>query len=141
MFISKKYISVIEVQLFSPFTPNRHYFGKTIKFHVPFGPFHCAKLNIIFMCLLALFNVQNFKKSFRVDPELLGCIIILGRNGSFTPTRYFSRKNIKFDLPFGPFYCAKLKKNWIQSYEVKPFSCKKWSICPNDIFFPKKPLN
>ena len=66
---------------------------------------------MIFMYLLAPFNVQNFKKSLEWIRSVEDAVQLRVQKGPFTPTRYFFLgKTIKFHVPLGPFYCPKLKK-------------------------------
>ena len=63
---------------------------------------------MIFMCLLAPFNVQNFKKSLEWIRSSKNALEFRVQNGPFTPTRYLFWKTVKFYVPFGSIYCDKV---------------------------------
>ena len=68
---------------------------------------------IIFIYLLALFIVQNFKKILQ-RIQSYGDVPFLGPKWFICPKQTFFRKiiNIIFNLPISrPFHCAKFKKN------------------------------
>ena len=65
------------------------------------------------MCLLASFNVQNFKKPLEWIRGSEYALQFWVQNDPFMPTRYFFFKKTINSSPmyfFGLFYCAKLKK-------------------------------
>ena len=107
------------------------------------GPIHCAK----------------FQKIFRAYLQLGGSILILARKRSIYPNQVliWKKHNSNFDVPFGSFYCGKLKYNL--HVLLGPFQCAnfkkifrvdtelirqtiimspKWPIYPNQIFFFSK---
>ena len=100
---------------------------------------------MIFLSLLAPFNVQNFKKIFRVDPKLWERNVILGPKWPIYPNQVFFSKNyqFKFHVPFGTFHSAKLKKKSlerIQSYEDMPFLGPKMTRLPWKIISSENPF-
>ena len=80
-----------------PFVMNKIFFGTKhyYYFHLPIGPFHCAKL----------------KKILTADPELWGCAI-LGPKWSICPKQKFFCKIIKIILIYllAPFIVQSFKK-------------------------------
>ena len=58
---------------------------------------------MIFMCLLAPFNVQNFKKSLEWIRSSKNALEFRVQNGPFTPTRYFFEKPLSFMYLLGLF--------------------------------------
>ena len=70
-------------------------------------------INITFMCLLAFFNVQNLKNTFRVKPELWGCTIILGSKCPIYPIQVFFGKTINLSFMYLLYFSIvlNLKKN------------------------------
>ena len=95
-------------------------FGKNhcYYFHLPIGPFHCAKFKNILTADLALWRCTNFWT----------------QNGPFAPSKAFLENYYyHFYLPISPFHCAKFKKNsssrsrvmrmcifWAQNYPFPP---------------------
>ena len=80
-----------------PIYPERISFGTNhYYFHLPIGPFHCAK----------------FKKILTVDPELRECAIFGAKMVHLSQTIFFL-ENYEYDshLPISPFHCAKFQKN------------------------------
>ena len=57
-------------------------------------------MNIIFIYLLALFIVKNFKKILAADPELWGCTIFWAINSLFATMRIFYRKPVNKPCSF-----------------------------------------
>ena len=107
------------------------------------GPFVLNKIFlvqtiIIFIYLLALFIVQNFKKLLLVIQNYED-VPLLGPKWSICPKQNFFLENHYYHshLSISPFHCAKLKKNFfqrIQRYEDARFSGPKWPISPNKSF-------
>ena len=93
-------------------------------FHLPIGPFHCAK----------------FKKILTADPESWQCTIfgpkMIHKSQFFFLENYYYHSH----LPISPFHCAKFQKNFfqqIQSYEDVQSLGPKWPISLNEKFFRK----
>ena len=105
------------------FGRNHYYY-----FHLPIGPFCCAK----------------FKIFFTADPELWGCTIFGPKNGPFAPNKVFCWKLlISFSSTYKPLSLCKILKKffqWIQSYEDAQFLGPEWPISPNEDFF-RTPIN
>ena len=112
----------------SPFSPSKTFSWKNM-------------INMIFMCLLAPFNLQNFEKSSE-QIQILRMRYNFGSKMAYLPQPSIFWKNswFKFHVPFVSFYCAELKKflEGIQSCEVTLFLNPKWSICPKWYFFFQK---
>ena len=103
-----------------PICPEQTFFGKNhcYYFHLPIGPFHCAKFKNILTADLALWRCTNFWT----------------QNGPFAPSKAFLENYYyHFYLPISPFHCAKFKKNsssrsrvmrmcifWAQNYPFPP---------------------
>ena len=113
-----------------PICPEQNFFGTNhyYYFHLPIGPFHCAKF---------------LKTSYR------GSIVkrmhhFWVQNDPFAPNKHFFGKLlISLSSTYQPLSLCKIKtKNYqrIQSYEEVQFLGPKWPICPNDNFF-RKPVN
>ena len=95
------------------------------------------------MHLLAPFILQNFKKIFRVDPELWGCTIFRSKMVHLPQSIFFGKLLIPFSSTYYPLSLCKILKKffqWIQSYEDAQFLGPKWPISPNENFF-RKPVN
>ena len=109
----------------SPFVLNKKFFGTNhcYYFHLPIGPFHCAKL----------------KKKFTADPELWQCTIFGLKMVHLPQTNFFLENNLyHFHLPISPFHWAKFKN--VQIYEYVQFWGPEWPISPNENFF-RKPVH
>ena len=110
-----------------PIFPEKFFFGTNhyYYFHLPIGPFHCAK----------------FKKILTVDPELWGCTIFGPKMVHLPQTNFFLfGKHYLFHFHHFPFPLCKVLKKFsqqIQSYSDVPFLGPKWPICPNENFFRK----
>ena len=105
------------------FGTNHYYY-----FHLPIGPFHCAK----------------FKKILTADPELWGCTIFGPKMVHLPQTNFFFGKLlISFSSTYYHLLVGKILINFfllIQSYENAQFLGPKWPISPNETFF-RKSLN
>ena len=67
---------------------------------------------ITFIYLLALFNVQNFKKFLTADPELWQCTIFVPKMVHLPQTIFFWENYYYHShLPISPFHWAKFKNN------------------------------
>ena len=90
--------------------------------------------NRTFMYLLAPFTLQNFEK----NSTLMRMCHFKDQNDPFVMNIFFdTNRYYYFHLPIGPFYCAKLKKKFlqrIQSYDNAQFLGPKWSNCPKCFF-------
>ena len=78
------------------------------------------------MYLSAPFNLQNFyKKNFRADLELRGCVLFLGQKQPISLKKIFLSINhfYYFHLPMALFIVQNLKEilQWIQNYDDSPF--------------------
>ena len=109
-----------------PICPEQNFFGTNhyYYFHLPIGPFHCAK----------------FKKILTADPELWGCTIFEPKMVHLHQKKIFWKIiNITLIYLLAPFIVQNLKKLFqqIQSYEDAQFLGPKWPISPNDNFFQK----
>ena len=85
------------------FGANHYYY-----FHLPIGPFHCAKLK---------------KNSYR-GSRVLKMYDIWTPNNPFSPNNFFGQLLILFACTYQPLSLCKILKKffqWIQSYEVVPF--------------------
>ena len=111
-----------------PFVMNRiflvqitnHYYY----FHLPIGPFNCAK----------------FEKNSYCDPELWGCAIF-GPNMVHLPqTKFFWKINIILIDLSAPFIVQNFKKILPVDPELCTIFGPKWPISPSENFF-KKPVN
>ena len=102
------------------FGTNHYYY-----FHLPIGPFHCAK----------------FKKVLTADPELSECTIFGPKMVHLPQTSiFFGKLLISFSYTYQPLSLCKMLKKFlgsIQSYEDVPFLGPKCSICPTQNFFGK----
>ena len=96
----------------NPFTLNKIFFAKIT--------------TINFICLLALFIAQNFKKASECIQSFEGGTIILGPKWPINPNPVLFWKNHQstFHVPFGPFYCAKLKYDF--HVPLGPLQCAKF---------------
>ena len=112
-----------------PICPEQNFFGINhyYCFHLPTGPFHCAK----------------FKKNLTVDTELWGCTNLVSKMVHLPQTNFFWKIiNIILIYLLALSLC-KIFKNFflrIQSYGDAPCLSPKWSISPNENFF-RKPVN
>ena len=114
-----------------PFVLNKFFFRykSSFYFHLPIGPFHCAKLK-----KKILQQIQSYEDA-----------PFLGPKWSICPKEKFLLEkiiNIIFIYLLAPFIVQNIKKiwKWIQSYEDAPFLGPKWPIFPNDLFYIK-PVN
>ena len=98
------------------------FFGKNhYYFHVPTGPFHCAKFK------------KNSYFGSRVMMQHFGA-----KNGLFAPNKNVFGKNDQyhFHLPIGPIHCAKFLKNsyngsrvmWMCHFGSKMTHLPKWEF-------------
>ena len=93
-------------------------------FHVPFGPFYCAKL----------------KKFFRVDPDLWSHTISRFKMTNLPKWYFFGKTiNVIFMYLLAPLFMQNFKKllEWIQRYDDVPFSGQNGPFALNEIFFWK----
>ena len=112
-----------------PICPEQNSFGAKhyYYFHLPIGPFHCAKLK---------------KNSYR-GSRVLKMYDIWTPNNPFSPNNFFGQLLILFACTYQPLSLCKILKKffqWIQSYEDAQFLGPKWPISPNENFF-RKPVN
>ena len=88
------------------------------------------------MYLLAAFILQNFKKILRADPEdvpFSGPKWPICLEQIFFGTKHYHY----FDLPIGPFHCAKFKKNPYSESRVMRmphFWAQNGPFAPNNFF-------
>ena len=82
-------------------------------------------INIIFICLLAPFILQNFKEILRANLELWGCTIFGSKIPQFAPSKSFWYKPLLLlSFTYRPFSLDKSLKKFlqrIQSYEDAQF--------------------
>ena len=82
-------------------------------------------INIIFICLLAPFILQNFKEILRANLELWGCTIFGSKIPQFAPSKSFWYKPLLLlSFIYRPFSLDKSLKKFlqrIQSYEDAQF--------------------
>ena len=90
------------------------------------------------MYLLGNFILQNFKKTVRVDPKLLGWAIFGPKMAHLLWTNFFGVQTIviTFIYLLVLFIVQNFKKSWprIQSYDNAPFLHPKLTICPQKYF-------
>ena len=106
--------------------PKQNFFGTNhyCYFHLPIGPFHCAK----------------FKKMSYSGSRVMRMHHFWTKNGPFAPKNFFWKKLlISFLSTYWPLKIVKKFLQQIQKYEDAPFLGPKWSTCPNENFFQKKP--
>ena len=111
-----------------PICPKQIFFGTNhyYFFHLPVGPFHCAK----------------FTKNCYSRSKVMRMHHFWAQNGPFASNNFFFGKLlISFSsLTISPFHYAKFKKKFfhqIQSYEDAQYLGPKWTISPNENFFRK----
>ena len=93
-------------------------------FHLPTGPFHCAKLK-----KKILQQIHSYVNAPFLGPKWSTC-----------PKQFFFENyHYHSHLPISPFHFGKILKFFqqIQHYEDVQFLGPKWPISPNDIFFQK----
>ena len=105
-----------------PICPEQKCFGTShyYYFHLPIGPFHCAK----------------FKKIPTTDPEFRGCAL-LGSKWPICPNFFLRKSLITFSSTYQPLSLCKVFKKffqWIHSYEDAQFLGPKWPISTSEIF-------
>ena len=90
-----------------PICPEQNIFGTShyYHFHLPFGPFHCAK----------------FKKNSYSGSRVIRMRLFRALNGPLAQTNYFLKKKYwyHFHLPIGPFHCEKFLKKSNSGFRVK----------------------
>ena len=97
---------------------------------------------ITFICLLALFIVQNLKK-FLQWIKSYDDAPFLGPKWSICPKFFLGKLLISLSSTYKLFSLGKILKKFfqqIQSYEDAQFLRPKWPISPNENFF-RKPVN
>ena len=98
-------------------------------------------INIIFICLLASFTLQNLKKILEANLELWGYAIFGPKIPQFVASKIFWYKPLLLlSFTHWPFSLSKSFKKflqWIQSYDNVPILGPKWSISPKHFFFWK----
>ena len=110
-----------------PICPEQFFFGTNHyhHFHLPIGPFHCAK----------------FTKNSYSQAEVVRIPHFWAHNGPFTPNNFFFFwKIINIIFIYWPLSLCKISLksfHQIQSYEDVQFLGIKWPICSNENFFRK----
>ena len=112
-----------------PICPEQNSFGANhyYYFHLPIGPFHCAKLK---------------KNSYR-GSRVLKMYDIWTPNNPFSPNNFFGQLLILFACTYQPLSLCKIFKKffqWIQSHEVVPFLGPRQSNLPKWEFFSENLL-
>ena len=112
-----------------PICPEQNFFGTNhyYYFHLPTGPFHCAKFTKILAAFLQ--RIQSYEDA-----------PFLGPKWSICPKFFFGKLLISFSPTYYPLSLGKILKKfflWIQGYKDAQFLGPKLPISPNDNFFQK----